>query len=291
MSVCVSLAADERFGIPQVKIGGEQDLVLICGPCVIESRDHLLFMAESIAGICNQLAIPLIFKSSYDKANRTSLSSYRGVGILEGLRYLQDVREKIGVHVITDVHSCEDVKEASQAVDILQIPAFLCRQTDLLLAAGASMKTINVKKGQFLHPSDMRYCIDKISSTSNNSILLCERGSCFGYRELVVDFRSLAIMREFGYPCVFDVTHSVQVMGGGQGSSFGDRKSVPLLARAGVAIGIDALFMECHNEPEKALSDGPNVVPLDKLKNLLRELKQLSSCVQELKQKGLRVSW
>jgi len=259
-----------------VRFGEEAPLVVICGPCVIESRDHSLLMAESIAKVCSSLELPFVYKSSYDKANRTSLSGYRGVGSEEGLLILEQVKKELGLCVISDVHSLDEISAAAEVLDILQIPAFLCRQTDLLLAAGNSHLPVMVKKGQFLHPADMQFVVNKLTSTGNSNVLLCERGSMFGYRELVVDFRSLAIMRQIGCPVVFDATHSVQVMGGGGGKSTGCRDYVPLLARAAVSVGVDAIFLECHDNPAQAPSDGPNMICLEELHSLLSDLKLLA---------------
>lgn len=256
-------------------IGNNSPLVIICGPCVIESKDHALMMAEKISAVCSKVGLNLIYKSSYDKANRTSQKSFRGLGIEKGLEILSAVREKFKVPVITDVHSVDDVKLAAKDIDILQIPAFLCRQTDLLQAAGATKRIVLVKKGQFLHPQDMKYAADKIQEAGGKDVLLCERGACFGYRDLVVDFRSLMMMSNLGYPVVFDATHSVQVMGGNAGSSSGNREYVKPLARAAVAFGVNAVFLECHNNPDSAPSDGPNMIPLEQLEDLLLDLKVL----------------
>ncbi len=261
---------------PPHLIGADAPLTLICGPCVIESRDHALRTAERLLEINSSRGFRLVYKSSYDKANRTSAKSFRGPGIDEGLKILNEVRNVHGLPVITDVHSPEEARAAGEVVDIVQIPAFLCRQTTLLLAAGETGKAVMVKKGQFLHPSDMQFAAEKILSTGNEKVLLCERGSCFGYRELIVDFRGLEMMRGLGYPVVFDATHSVQVMGGAGGSSSGNRDMVPSLARAAVAVGIDALFLECHEDPDSAPSDGPNMIPLDQLAPLLEDLALLS---------------
>lgn len=258
------------------QVGADAPLTLLCGPCVIESRDHALRTAEKLIEINRKTGFNLVYKSSYDKANRTSMSGYRGVGIDEGLEILSEVQRVHGLPLITDVHSPEEARAAGDVVDIVQIPAFLCRQTNLLLAAGETKKAVMVKKGQFLHPSDMQFAAEKIASTGNDKVLLCERGTCFGYRELVVDFRGLELMRALGYPVVFDATHSVQVMGGAGGKSSGNRKSVPLLARAAVAVGIDALFLECHEDPDNAPSDGPNMIPLDQLEPLLNDLAIIS---------------
>ena len=259
-----------------ITIGARQPLVLICGPCVIESEEHAMYMAGKISETAATVGIPLIYKSSYDKANRTSGGSFRGMGIEAGLKILQAVRSNYDIPVITDIHSPEEARVVAQVADILQIPAFLCRQTDLLLAAGKIGKPVMIKKGQFVHPADMEYAVDKIVSGGSSSVLLCERGSCFGYRELVVDFRSLAMMSGTGCPVVFDATHSVQSMGGAGGTSSGSREYVPLLARAAVAVGVSAVFLECHDHPDAAPSDGPNMIPLSQLQPLLEDLQQLS---------------
>jgi len=261
---------------PTLSIGASSPLAILCGPCVIESRDHIMRTAETLVGMCEQLSLPLVFKSSFDKANRTSASSFRGVGMSEGLEILSEVRSQFSVPVITDIHTAEQAAEVADAVDILQIPAFLCRQTDLLLAAAATTSAIMIKKGQFVHPLDMEHAVSKIKQAGNSSVMLCERGSMFGYRELVVDFRGLQMMRSLECPVVFDATHSVQVMGGQGATSGGNRDYVPALARAAVAVGVDAVFLEAHENPDAAPSDGPNMIPLDKLKNLLSDLKQLA---------------
>jgi 2-dehydro-3-deoxyphosphooctonate aldolase (KDO 8-P synthase) len=250
-------------------------LVLICGPCVIESREHSLRHAEKIKGIADDCNLPLIFKSSYDKANRTAGDSFRGLGLDAGLEILAEVRRDIGVPVITDVHSPAEAKIVSEVVDFLQIPAFLCRQTDLLLAAAETKKPVMIKKGQFVAPEDMKFAVQKIESAGNKNAILCERGSCFGYRDLVVDFRGLSIMRSLGVPVVFDATHSVQIMGGAGGKSSGRREFVPMLARAAVAAGVDGIFIEAHEDPDKAPSDGPNMLSLELLPKLLGDLRLL----------------
>lgn len=254
---------------------GSGELILICGPCVIESRDHTLRHAEQIRKISERVGVPLVFKASYDKANRTSGSSFRGIGMDEGLAVLAEVRREFALPVISDVHAETEVAAVSAVVDILQIPAFLCRQTSLLIAAANTAKPVMVKKGQFLAPQDMAHAVEKIRAVGNRNVLLCERGTCFGYRELIVDFRGLSIMAGCGVPVVFDATHSVQVMGGVGGSSGGDRAYVGLLARAAIAAGVDALFVEAHENPDSAPSDGPNMVPLSQLEPLLRDAKQL----------------
>jgi 2-dehydro-3-deoxyphosphooctonate aldolase (KDO 8-P synthase) len=255
---------------PGVRIGEGSPLVVIAGPCQIESRDHALFMAQALSQLGRTLPIKIIYKSSYDKANRTSLSGARGIGIEEGLRILEEVRSTTGMPVITDVHSVEQAMLASEVVDVLQIPAFLCRQTDLLLAAGRTGRAVNIKKGQFLPASDMAFAVEKVTSTGNHRVMCCERGSCFGYRDLIVDMRGLVIMRELGYPVIFDATHSVQSMGGGHGSSSGAREYVAPLIRAASAVGVDGLFIECHEEPSRAPSDSATMIPLSEMEDLLR---------------------
>jgi 2-dehydro-3-deoxyphosphooctonate aldolase (KDO 8-P synthase) len=261
-------------------IGQGHPLTLIGGPCVIESEDFTLKMAAQIRAICDRLQVPFIFKSSFDKANRTSTSSFRGQSLEAGLRTLQRVKQEIGVPVLTDIHEREQAQPVAEVVDVLQIPAFLCRQTDLLLAAAATGRAINVKKGQFLAPWDMKNVVKKLEAGGAQNILLTERGSSFGYNTLVVDFRALPQMRELGYPVVFDATHSVQMPGGQGETSGGQRQFVPYLARAATAIGIDALFMEIHENPDAALSDGPNMVPLDQLEGLLKQILRIRACVE-----------
>ena len=263
-----------------ISFGSGRKLALLCGPCVIESREHAFKMAEAISAICRKLDLPLIYKSSFDKANRTSKAGYRGMGIEAGLKILAEVRKEFGVPVVTDIHTEEQAAMAAGSVDVLQIPAFLCRQTDLLLAAGKTGKPVMVKKGQFVHPEDMQFAVNKIQTADDSlpapRVLLCERGATFGYRELIVDFRSLAMMRSLGCPVVFDATHSVQIMGGaGGGSSGGNRRYVPMLARAAVAAGVDGVFLECHDNPDAAPSDGPNMIPLEALETLLTDLKAI----------------
>lgn len=257
-----------------VRIGGKP-FVFIGGPCVIEGRDITLRTAETLKRLTTSLNIPFVFKCSYDKANRTSIASYRGLGIEEGLKVLDEVREKFDVPVLTDVHSVQEANMAAQAVDVLQVPAFLSRQTDLLVACGATGKVVNVKKGQFLAPDDMRHAVEKIESTGNRSIMLTERGVSFGYHNLVTDFRSLPLLGGFGYPVVFDATHSVQLPGGIGGASGGERQFIFPLARAAVAVGVDAIFMEVHEDPDRALCDGPNSLPLQGLADILKTLKRI----------------
>ncbi len=262
-------------------IGGGAPLALIAGPCAIESQQHALEMAQSLKEMTAAAGVPFIYKSSYDKANRTSIENYRGPGLHDGLAVLQRVREEIGVPVLSDVHDVEQVEVAAEVLDILQIPAFLCRQTDLLLAAGRTGKPVNVKKGQFLAPWDMQHVAQKIVSTENPQILLTERGATFGYNNLVADMRSLAIMRTFGFPVVFDATHSVQLPGGAGGASSGQREFVPALTRAAVGVGIDALFMEVHADPDRAPSDGPNMLKLQDLPALLSQVKAIDAIVRQ----------
>jgi len=261
-------------------LGQEHPLFVIAGPCVIENETLCLQVAERLQIITSALGIPFIFKSSYDKANRTSGASFRGLGLDEGLRILRKVNEEIGVPVLSDVHSIEEVQPAAEVLDVLQIPAFLCRQTDLVLAAMRTGKVVNIKKGQFLAPWDMKQVVDKATSTGSHRILLTERGSCFGYNNLVSDFRSLPIMRQWGYPVVFDATHSVQLPGGAGNASSGQREFVAPLARAAVAVGCDGLFMEVHPDPDRAPSDGPNMVPLDQVEDLLRQLVRIRETVE-----------
>ncbi len=258
--------------IGNVRIGGNNPLALIAGPCVIENHDSTLRHAEQLQKICQQLGIGLIFKSSYDKANRTSIQAFRGPGLDEGLNILASVKEKLGLPVLSDIHSIEQIKPAAAVLDVLQIPAFLCRQTDLVMAAAETGKVVNVKKGQFLAPWDMRNVVGKVASSGNQNIILTERGASFGYNNLVVDMRSFPVMRSFGYPVVFDATHSVQLPGGQGTSSGGQREYVESLSKAAVAAGIDGIFMEVHENPEKALCDGPNSIPLDQLPELLKRL-------------------
>ena len=268
------------FGEGTIKIGGDNPLVLIAGPCVIENRDKTIHAARRLKEIASLLSMPLIFKCSYDKANRTSLHSYRGPGLESGLEILATVRERLGIPVISDVHSIEEIYRASQVLDLIQVPAFLCRQTDFVSAIAETKKAINLKKGQFLAPWDMKNVIEKVESSGNRSILLTERGASFGYNNLVADMRSLVIMRSLGYPVVFDATHSVQLPGGGGTVSGGQREFVPYLSRAAVAVGIDAIFMEVHENPDQALCDGPNSVKLDSLHELLKHLLKIDDIVR-----------
>lgn len=258
-----------------IRVGGSHPHILIAGPCVIESEGHAVETAARIAEIAHALHIPYVFKSSYDKANRTSISSFRGLGLDEGLRILRKVRDEVHVPILTDVHSVNEAVQAGQIVDILQIPAFLCRQTDLLVAAAKTGRVVNVKKGQFLSPWEMANVVQKLEHAGTSRILLTERGTTFGYQNLVVDMRSLPVMRRLGYPVIFDATHSVQLPGGGGTASSGQREFIPTLAHAAAAAGCDGFFMEVHPAPDQAPSDGPNMVPLHALKPLLERLLRL----------------
>ncbi|HEU5413003.1 MAG TPA: 3-deoxy-8-phosphooctulonate synthase [Candidatus Angelobacter sp.] len=274
------MSPDRQFQIGPVAVGGP--LFLIAGPCVIESEEHTLKMADAIRAITGKLSIPFIFKASYDKANRTSLKSFRGPGLQEGLHILERVKQQIKVPVLTDVHEAADVEAVAAAVDVVQIPAFLCRQTDLLVAAGKHAAAINIKKGQFVSPWDMKHAVEKVRESGNNNIFLTERGSSFGYNNLVVDMRSLAIMRQFA-PAVFDATHSVQLPSAGandQAVSGGQPEFIPLLSRAAVAAGVDGVFMEVHDNPAQAKSDGANALDLKNLESVLRELLAVHKAVQ-----------
>lgn len=254
---------------------GNGTLVLIAGPCVIESRDHAMFMAESIAATASRTGIPCIFKASFDKANRSSIDSYRGPGLEKGLAILSEIKNTLGVPVISDIHEAAQAVPAASVLDMIQIPAFLCRQTDLLVAAGRTGVPVNIKKGQFMAPWDMEHAAAKVQSTGNNAIVLTERGTTLGYNNLVCDLRNLAFMRDLGRPVVLDVTHSLQLPGGKGSSSGGTSGLIGPLARAGVAFGLDGIFLEVHDDPSRALSDGPNSLRLDRLEPLLRQLKQL----------------
>ena len=264
--------------VGSITIGGRRPLALIGGPCAIENEKHALMTAERLVAITAERKVPFIYKSSYDKANRSSVRSYRGPGLVDGLRILKKVRDAVGVPVLSDIHQVSEVAPAAEVLDVLQIPAFLCRQTDLVLAAAGSGKPVNVKKGQFMAPADMKNVVDKVVSAGQQALLLTERGASFGYNNLVVDMRGLEIMRELGYPVVFDATHSVQLPGGAGERSGGERRYVQGLARAAVAFGVDALFMEMHEDPDRTmadgrpLSDGPNMLRIDDLPRLLDQL-------------------
>jgi 2-dehydro-3-deoxyphosphooctonate aldolase (KDO 8-P synthase) len=255
-----------------VTVGSGKPLTLIAGPCVIENRDLVFEVAEAVNAICKKLGVQYIFKASFDKANRTSASTFRGPGVSAGLAVLQEVKDKLGLPVLTDIHESSHVAQVAEVVDVLQIPAFLCRQTDLLMAAAATGKAINVKKGQFLSPQEMSQVAQKLRAAGVENLMLTERGNSFGYNTLVVDFRSLPQLQSFGCPVIFDATHSVQQPGGQGGTSGGQREYVAPLARAAVAVGVDGLFMEIHPNPDKALSDGPNMLPLHRLEPLLKQL-------------------
>ena len=272
--------AVKPFKVGDVEVGGPE-LFLIAGPCLVESESHALKMVEAIRAITDRVGVPYIFKSSYDKANRTSIDAHRGLGIEEALRILGRVRNEAGVAILTDVHATEQVQAASEVADVLQIPAFLSRQTDLIVEAARSGRAVNIKKGQFLAPSDMKHAIEKATSQGNERVMITERGTSFGYNNLVVDFRGIPIMREFGYPVVHDVTHSLQRPGGLGSASGGDSQFIEYLARAGVACGVDGVFMEVHDNPEAALSDGPNSLPLARLEPLLEKLKAIHELVRD----------
>ena len=259
-----------------VRIGGGHPIALIAGPCVVEGEDHLLRTGEALREICRRAGVPLVLKSSYDKANRTSVRSFRGPGLEAGLRALARAREVLGVPVLSDVHEVAQVGPAAAVLDALQIPAFLCRQTDLLVAAAKTGKVVNVKKGQFLAPWDARHILEKLEAAGAAGVLLTERGSSFGFNNLVVDFRGLPLMRGLGVPVAFDVTHSLQLPGGAGAASAGERQFVPHLLRAAAAAGVDAIFMEVHPDPERAPCDGPNMVPLADLPDLLRQLTEVA---------------
>jgi 2-dehydro-3-deoxyphosphooctonate aldolase (KDO 8-P synthase) len=267
--------------VPGIRVGGGAPLVLIAGPCAIESLQHALETAQALKEVTAAAGVPLIYKSSYDKANRSAVDSYRGPGLDAGLAILQQVREEVGVPVLSDVHEVCQIAPAAEVLDVLQIPAFLCRQTDLLLAAGQTGKPVNIKKGQFLAPWDIQHVAQKVASTGNRRLLLTERGASFGYNNLVADMRSLAIMRTFGYPVVFDATHSVQLPGGSGKVSSGQRQFVPALTRAAVGVGVDALFMEVHPDPDRAPSDGPNMLKLADLPALLAQVRAIDAIVRQ----------
>jgi 2-dehydro-3-deoxyphosphooctonate aldolase (KDO 8-P synthase) len=266
--------------VNKIKIGDGNPFVLIAGPCIIENEEMIMQTADEINQITSRLNIPYIFKSSYKKANRTNLNSFSGIGDEKALKILNKVKEKFSLPILTDVHTEEEINKAADVADILQIPAFLSRQTDLLLKAGNSGKVVNIKKGQFLAPHDMKHIIEKVESTGNKKILLTERGSTFGYHNLVVDMRSLVIMREFGYPVVMDATHSVQLPGK-DATSGGEPKFIKPLARAAAAVGIDALFLEVHPDPQNALSDAASQLPIDQLEELLLQVKEIDKRIKK----------
>ncbi len=273
--------ATKEVKIGSVTIGGGNPLVLIAGPCVIEDDESTLKTAIKLKEISDRLNIPLIFKSSYDKANRSSISSYRGPGLKKGLAVLEKVRKETSLPILSDVHSVEEVSAAAEVLDALQIPAFLCRQTDLIIAASRSGKAVNVKKGQFLSPYDIKNTIDKVLSTGNNNLTITERGVSFGYNNLVVDMRSIPIMQGFGFPVIFDATHAVQLPGGQGASSGGQREFASPLARAAVAVGCDAVFLEVHQAPEKALCDGSNMINPEQFRLLAEELSGINKLINK----------
>ncbi|HET9216732.1 MAG TPA: 3-deoxy-8-phosphooctulonate synthase [Terriglobia bacterium] len=267
------------YAIPDFKLDLQKDFFLIAGPCVIESREHVLFMARELKKVTSECGIAFVFKASFDKANRSSIQSFRGAGMEEGLEILAEARRDAGVPILTDIHEAAQAEEVGRVVDVLQIPAFLCRQTDLIVAAAKTGRLVNVKKGQFLAPWEMKNVVEKARQAGSTRFMLTERGASFGYNNLVVDFRSFPIMKTFGCPVIFDVTHSLQLPGGQGQSSGGQPQYIPHLARAGVAAGVDGLFMEVHDNPAKALSDGPNALDLALLKPLLLQLVRLRAAL------------
>jgi 2-dehydro-3-deoxyphosphooctonate aldolase (KDO 8-P synthase) len=274
------MSVTREISLGTLRLGGANPLFLIAGPCVIESESHALMIAERVAKIATDAGVPYIFKASYDKANRSSIRGFRGPGMAEGLRILAKIKHDLRLSILTDIHEASQAVPASEVADILQIPAFLARQTDLLLAAAKTGSIVNVKKAQFLSPWDMKNVAEKVASSGNQNILLTERGASFGYNNLVVDMRSFAVLRRFGYPVVFDVTHSLQLPGGLGHASGGQPEFIETLARAGVATGVDGLFIETHENPAAALSDGPNALPLVQLPELLSRVKELSTLVR-----------
>jgi 2-dehydro-3-deoxyphosphooctonate aldolase (KDO 8-P synthase) len=274
------MTAAKEIALGSLRLGAGNPLFLIAGPCVIESEAHAMMMAEKVAKIAADAGVPYIFKASYDKANRSSLKAFRGPGLKEGLRILEKIKKELKLPILTDIHDASQAKAAAEVCDVLQIPAFLARQTDLLIAASETGRIINIKKGQFLSPWDMGNVAEKVESTGNNKIILTERGTSFGYQNLVVDMRSFPVMQRTGYPVVFDVTHSVQLPGGQGNASGGQPQFIEPLARAAVAAGVDGIFLETHDNPAAARSDGPNALPLGELKALLLKLKGLNSVVR-----------
>jgi 2-dehydro-3-deoxyphosphooctonate aldolase (KDO 8-P synthase) len=272
--------------IGPIRVGDGQPLALIAGPCVIESEAHALELASAIAGVAARYRVPYIFKASYDKANRTSLTSFRGPGLGEGLRILGRVKSELGLPILTDIHEPSHAAAAACVADVLQIPAFLCRQTDLLVAAARTGRAVNIKKGQFLAPADMRHAIGKVTAEGNARVLVTERGTSFGYNNLVVDMRSLPMLRAFGYPVIFDVTHSLQLPGGGDGVTAGLAEYIEPLASAGVAAGVDGIFLEVHEDPRRAKSDSQNALRLDALDRLLARLLAIDGIVKERNDRG-----
>jgi 2-dehydro-3-deoxyphosphooctonate aldolase (KDO 8-P synthase) len=271
----------KKILVQSIEISNTNPFVLIAGPCVLESRDHAMMMAENLTTLCNALGIPLIYKTSFDKANRTSIAGARGLGLEASLKIFEELRNTFNVPITTDVHSPEQCAAVANFVDVLQIPAFLCRQTDLLEAAAKTGKVINIKKGQFLAPWDMQNVVKKMESFGNSNIMLCERGASFGYNTLVSDMRSLSIMAQTGYPVIFDATHSVQQPGGQGASTGGKREFAPILARAAVAVGVAGVFLETHQDPDNAPSDGPNMIRLSDMKKVLSELKAFDLIAKE----------
>ena len=271
---------NKTLKIKDINISNNLPIVLIAGPCQIESLDHSLKIAENLCALGRKLNFKLIFKGSFDKANRTSINSKRGVGIEEGLTILDKIKSEFNCPVLTDVHEPEQCSKTSEVTDVIQIPAFLCRQTDLLIAAGKTGKPLNIKKGQFLAPNDMKFIAQKISSVGNDNIMLCERGTSFGYNNLINDFRSIPIMAETGYPIVFDATHSVQLPGNNNGSSGGQRKFVPALASAACAVGVAAIFIETHEDPDNAPSDGANMIPLSEMELVMSKIKVIDDLIK-----------
>jgi 2-dehydro-3-deoxyphosphooctonate aldolase (KDO 8-P synthase) len=276
----------EQVAVGSARFGGNKSLVLIAGPCAIEDADLTLRIAEGLKKITSRLGCELVFKASYDKANRTSVTSFRGLGMETGLRILERVKKEFDLPILSDIHDISQIDAAAEVLDVLQIPAFLCRQTDLLVAAGQTGKPINIKKGQFLAPWDMEHGVNKVVSTGNRQILLTERGATFGYNNLVTDMRALVIMRQLGYPVIFDATHSVQLPGGAGGSSGGQRQFVGALSRAAVATGIDGLFWEVHENPDQALCDGANSLPLAQVETMLKQILTIDHVVKDSLNQG-----
>jgi len=274
-------ASVRSFTIGKIRIGGKAPLFLIAGPCVIECEAHATMIAERLGALAEELGLPYIYKASYDKANRSSVNSYRGPGLKAGLKILAKIKKRTGLPILTDVHEISHVEPAAEVCDVLQVPAFLCRQTDLLVAVGRSGRVANLKKGQFLSPAEMANAAEKVATAGNEKIILTERGSSFGYQNLVVDMRSFPILRKLGYPVVFDVTHSVQLPGGEGKSSGGQPEFIEPLARAGAAVGVDGIFLEVHDNPAKALSDGTNALPLDRCRPLLEKILRLAALAHE----------
>ena len=270
----------ETVRIGKIPVGAGHPLVVVAGPCVIEDENTPLKIARHLAGLCRELDIPLIFKASYDKANRTSIRSFRGPGLVDGLSVLSRVREELGIPVLSDVHRIGEIEKAAEVLDVIQVPAFLCRQTDFVLEVARAGKPVNIKKGQFLSPWDMANVVEKVCSTGNRQVLITERGTMFGYNNLVVDFRSLPIIRDTGWPVIFDATHSVQTPGGSGDRSGGDRRFAPVLAKAAVAAGADGVFTEVHFDPDRALCDGPNSLRIDTLDGFYKELKAIRAALE-----------